>query len=323
MEVQQLKNKIFSLYMLCLDESLPDKQKYLLQLWNLIFNWKKKSDNDIRTEKIIFGTEVSLMGEEIYNVLRRFLGEARDYVPKNKEGFFRYLKTSLNRESARIKREEEFVKIPREKLEKNKKIDQQIELFISENNRKPTISEIKDIESEHFRAPKDYINLTSLIKIHELDSLTFDKDGNTETLSYLDQEEIPSAFNYDGVLNPKDELTKKYSPSGINKIKNFIENYLAENEKDKDCIRAIITINLCKDKEMDFDPLCPVLDTDILNEFILKEKKPNQYEIYQKYHNNVSKGSAESMASKMWKEFRDKLNEWNKTERIYINPKKP
>ena len=320
MEEQELKNKIFSLYMLCLDENLPDRQKHVGQLWDLILRWNKRWNIDYRIKKSKFGDEVSDMGEEIYNVLRRFLGESRDNVPKNAEGFFNYLKTSLKNEAARLARNEVEFKVPRETQVIKKEIDEQIEYFEEQNERKPTGDEIKVIESGHVKtseARKKYKAYKSLIAIHSLDSPKFANDENKETLNYLDQEETSNIHNFDGLLIPHVEYEKKHDPGKMSRLRDFVEDYLVKMEDDRDCFRAIFTLYCCVDQAMDWDSLGPVLDTDILDEYIQNEKTPFQYQIYLKYH-DVTKDSAQSMASKMWKEFREKLNEWNEKERIFI-----
>ena len=82
-----LKDKIFSLYISSLKEPLR-KQVYFGQLSSLIYNWCRDYLN----------FDINEMGVEIVDITKRLLNEkSKANIPYDKEGFLKYLITSLKR----------------------------------------------------------------------------------------------------------------------------------------------------------------------------------------------------------------------------------
>ena len=65
-----------------------------------------------------------------------------------------------------------------------------------------------------------------------------------------------------------------------------------KQERSRDCYKALLTLHC-----FDNINLYPALDSQIIEAYRQNSEKPKQYEIYQKYHPEASKGSSEAMAS--------------------------
>ena len=80
-----------------------------------------------------------------------------------------------------------------------------------------------------------------------------------------------------------------------------------KQERSRDCYKALLTLHC-----VDNIDLYPVLDSQIIEACRQNGEKPRQYEIYQKFHSEASKGSSEAMASKNLKEILSDIEKYLK-----------
>jgi len=118
-------------------------------------------------------------------------------------------------------------------------------------------------------------------------SLTGNKNGESPHTDYLNS--ANTAIILDGINSV---LTKK-------------------QDRSRDCYKALLTLHC-----IDNVDLYPVLDSQIIEACRQRTEQLTQYEIYQKYHPNASKGSSEAMASKNLKELLSDLE-------LYLKEKNP
>jgi hypothetical protein len=82
-----LKEKIFSIFTECQNETSSDRRQVLIgRLWEQIIKWYGK----------YLSVDAYEMGKEIFDVIRRITKEG-SAIPQNKEGFIKYLITALKR----------------------------------------------------------------------------------------------------------------------------------------------------------------------------------------------------------------------------------
>jgi len=67
-----------------------------------------------------------------------------------------------------------------------------------------------------------------------------------------------------------------------------------KQERSRDCCKALFTLHCIK---KGITGLYPILDQEIIDSFYKEDKKPKQYEVYQKYHPGIDKKSAEAQAA--------------------------
>jgi len=75
-----------------------------------------------------------------------------------------------------------------------------------------------------------------------------------------------------------------------------------KQERSRDCYRALFTLH-CIENYKDFEKLYSILDGKIMELWQKDIKMPKKYEVYQTYHPNAQKSSAEAMASINLREF--------------------
>ena len=80
----QLKDKIYKLFLECRNEACPDRNKSILQLWEQIIKWYGKYITNDAYE----------MGKEIYDIIRRLINKDSNTL-QEKESFIRYLISAL------------------------------------------------------------------------------------------------------------------------------------------------------------------------------------------------------------------------------------
>ena len=305
--IEQLEqeNKIFLLYIKCLDKSEPDQQKNVARLWDLILRWNKRWRKNIFT-----GHSASDMSAEIFEVIDKFIGKNKEDVPKDKvEAFIKYLKKSLDNEEIGYYRKESVVNFPKRKMAALKEIKSAIKMKEKECGRKLTRIEITDFISEFFGI-EEYNEILNLQHISSMESPFINKDGKKKIHSFLNEKGASDVFNEKKIKEPQKDYAKKHNTPWMIRLRDTVQIILKENQKDSDCYKGLFTLYCCIDKTIDLECLQPVLDSEILDKFQKDGSKPNQYEIYMKYY-NVKKDSAEVLASKMWKNFRRKLKEKN------------
>jgi len=276
---EQLKADIFNVYSKCREEQSSDRrQVYVLQLCDFIFRWCTSYNIVPKAEE---------MGLEIFNAVKRI---AEKTLNEEKE-FFSYLSRTLKNAEAEYYRKDvsNINKLPREVKE--------IEKFISlqENNAGKMLSEEEKIEiiSKWFNKNEKKAK----------ECLTRIENKNVVSLTTFDDEEkeidIPDLNN-----DPESTFFSKINTPDFRKA---VESVLrSKQERTRECYRALFTA-YCIDNSIDFEGAASVLNAGILGKYRKDGEKPKQYEIYQKYHPEVKKESAEVRASEMLKTFLNDL----------------
>ena len=277
---EQLKADIFNVYSKCREEQYSDRrQVYVLQLCDFIFRWCTSYNIVPEAEEI---------GLEIFNAVKRI---AEKTLKEEKE-FFGYLVTSLKNTKAEYYRKDisNINKLPREVKE--------IEKFISlqENNAGRTLSEDEKIQfiTEWFgKSEKKAKECLQRIENKKVASMTTFDDEEKEV-------DIPDFKN-----DPESTFFSKLEKTAD--IRKAVETVLEnKQERTRECYRALFTA-YCINNSIDFEGAASVLNAEILEKHLKEGEKPVQYEVYQKYHPETKKVSAEVSASEMLKTFLNDL----------------
>jgi len=279
---EQQKDYIFDIFSKCRLETASSRlQVHYPTLCEQIYIWYKD----------YLAVDVDKMGLEITKVINCFTkDEILSNIPKDKDGFFNYLKTSLSNEKKANYHnfnEKDIIKIQKEKKRKLRKVKDFIKMKESQFGRELTHNELIQGISKWFKE-QDYIDLLNMINVGSF-SYT-GKDGNDEI----------DALNFVGTnsFDPLDEyIIETDKEIVLEAVKSLLEK---KQERARDCYKALFTLYCLKN---DLKGLYPILDQEIIDSFYKHEKKPKQYEIYMKYHSEVDKSSAEAMASTNLKEF--------------------
>ena len=281
---EEQKDYIFDIFLKCHTETASSRlQMYYPTLCEQIYKWYRD----------YLSIDVDKMGLEITKVINRFVKDENiSKIPDDKDGFFRYLASSIKRESASFYREyneNDTIKIPKDKKQKLREVEDFIRMKESQLGRKLTADEKTQCISKWFKKT-DYINLLNMKNVGSISNTSNDGNYEIDALNYV------TAFSNDLT----DEYIRKTDMKTVREtVKLLIEK---KQQRSRDCYRALFTLH-CIEKQADFEELYPVLDNQILEIWHKNEKKPRQYEIYQMYHPNAQKSGAEAMASKNLSEF--------------------
>jgi len=281
---EQQKDYIFDIFSKCHGETASGRlQVYYPTLCEQIYLWYRD----------YLSIDVDKMGLEITKVINRFIKDENiSKIPDDKDGFFKYLNASIKREKNSFYHEydeESTIKIPKEKKRKLREIDDFIRMKESQFGRKLTNDEKIESISKWFKK-QEYVNLLNLINVGSISHTSNDGNNEIDILNYTDTHSV----------DPLDEYIKKTDMGTVLEAVKF--SLAKKQERSRDCYRALFTL-YCIENYKDFEKLYPVLDSQILEIWQKSGKNPNQYEIYQKYHPNAQKSSAEAMASKNLSEF--------------------
>jgi len=281
---EQQKDYIFDIFSKCRIETASNRlQVHLSILCEQIYLWYRD----------YLAIDVDKMGLEITKVVNRFIKiENILKIPNDKDGFFKYLNASINKEKANFYHEyneNDTIKIPKEKKRKLREVKDFIRMKESQLGRKLTNNEQIHCISKWFKK-QEYINLLNVINVSSI-SYT-NNDGNNEI----------DALNFVDILTD-DPLNKYIEKNDMGNILEAVKSLLEKKqERSRDCYRALFTL-FCIKYYKNFDMLYPVLDSKIVENWQKDMKKLNLYEIYQIYHPNANESSAEAMASKNLNEF--------------------
>ena len=281
---EQQKDYIFDIFSKCHSETASGRlQVYYPTLCEQIYLWYRD----------YLSIDVDKMGLEITKVINRFIKDENiSKIPDDKDSFFKYLNASIKREKNSFYHEydeESTIKIPKEKKRKLREIDDFIRMKESQFGRKLTNDEKIESISKWFKK-QEYVNLLNLINVGSISHTSNDGNNEIDILNYTDTHSV----------DPLDEYIKKTDMGTVLEAVKF--SLAKKQERSRDCYRALFTL-YCIENYKDFEKLYPVLDSQILEIWQKSGKNPNQYEIYQKYHPNAQKSSAEAMASKNLSEF--------------------
>ena len=298
---EQLKTEIFSLFLQCKDEPSSDRrQVYSGQLCELIFQWCNSYPfQNINAQDI---------GLEIFKLVLRIIKKnSRQNIPKDENGFFKYLRKALYHANAEYYRtyESDSIKIPKEKMSKLKKIDEIIRMEESSLGRSLTANESVQCLSEWFGiSPKEARKYLNLKKMKNIKGFTINSHGNIISKDIYNSEKVKIPYMNNSGTGPEQEFFSIINAGeSLNLIKDSIESVLKNTQdKTRDCYRALLTV-FCIDNSIELEGLSSVLDTKILEEFNKNLRIPNQHEIYLRYHPHVKKESAGVRASEMLKKL--------------------
>jgi hypothetical protein len=238
------------------------------------------------------------MGLEITKVIDRFIKDERiSKIPQDKDGFFKYLIASVKREKAGSQyeyNENETIRIPKEKSRKLMEVEDFIRMKESQLGRKLTNDECENSISKWFKK-QEYVDLLKAINVGRI---LYNNNDENEEIDALNSTATP-IYNNNVTDNPLDEYIKR---TDIETVREAVESVLGKRqERSRDCYRALFTL-YCIEKYRNFEVLYPILDKNVIKA-CQNGKNPNQYEIYQEYHPDVKKHSAEAMSSKNLSEF--------------------
>jgi hypothetical protein len=236
-------------------------------------------------------------GLEIAKVISRFIkDETISRVPQDRDGFFKYLSTSIKREKAGSQREyndNETIKIPKEKRRKLREAEDFIRMKESQLGRELTADERSQSISKWFNN-HEYVDLLDAKNVGSISYTSNDEDDEIDALNST----AAPIYNPNVAGSPLDEYIRKTDMEAIcEAVKSVLEK---KQERCRDCCKALFTLHCIKN---DLRGLYPVLDQEIIDAFYKDGKKPKQYEIYLKYYPETDKKSAEVEASKNLKKF--------------------
>ena len=285
---EQHKDHIFDIFSKCRSETASGRlQVYYPALCEQIYIWYKD----------YLSFDVDKMGLEIIKVINRFTKDENiSKIPNDKDGFFKYLNTSIKREKAGYYREfneNETIKIPKEKKRKLREVEDFIRMKESQLGRKLTLDEKIQGISKWFKK-QEYIDLLNLPKVSSFSCAGKNGEKDFDVLDFISAD----------TASPLDEYIQKINmETYLEAVKSLLEKKQARS---RDCYRELFTL-YCIENRMVSEKLTPVLDNQILEDWYKHEQKPKQYEIYQKFHPLAQKSSAEAMASKNLSEFLKKI----------------
>ena len=273
---EQQKEYIFDIFTKCNSETAPSRlQVYYPTLCEQVYRWYRD---------YLF-IDVNKMGLEITKVINRFIKEENIIkIPKDKDGFFKYLTTSIKREKAdsyREYNENDTIKIPKEIKRKLREVEDFIRMKESQLGRELTNAEQKQGISKWFKE-QEYIDLLNVINVGSISYIS--EGGNDETNTHS--------------VDPLDEYIRKtYMETVLEAVKYLLDK---KQERARDCCKALFTLYCIKN---DLRELYPILDQEILDSFYKDGKKPKQYEIYLEYNPKADKKSAEVQAATNLRKF--------------------
>jgi hypothetical protein len=271
---EQQKDYIFDIFSKYRSETAPDRlQMYYPTLCGEIYLWYKD----------YLSVDIDNMGLAISKVTNRFTKvEKISKIPNDKDGFFKYLTASIKRE--RIGEDNDPVKIPKEKKRKLKEVDSFIRMKESHLGRKLTTEEQIQGISKWFKK-QEYLDLLNLINTGSISH--GGNNGNSE-IDIIDTHSLDPLGEY---------ISKANMETVLKAVKYLLDE---RQERARPCIKALFTLHCIKNNLRE---LYPILDQEIIDSFHKHDKKPKQYEIYQKYHPGIDKESAGVMAATNLREF--------------------
>ena len=290
---EQQKDYIFEIFSKCHSETSSNRiQIHSSILCEQIYLWHRDYLN----------IDVDEAGLAIVQVINHFLKEETiSKIPQDKDGFFKYLTVSINKEKAGFYREydeNDTIKIPKEEKRKLREIEDFIRMKKSQFGRELTYKERIQSISKWFdiseRKAGEYLKLINTQNVSSFDFY----DNNAEEKNILDSEDLKPPYLTSSYEEPESAFFTNFTVSIFKEaVKSLLDK---KQERSRDCYRALFTLYCIKN---DLMVLYPILDQEIINSSHNGGKKPKQYEIYLKYHPGIDKKSAEAMASTDLREF--------------------
>ena len=210
---EQQQDHIFDIFCQCHSETVPGRlQVYYPSLCEQIYIWYRD----------YLSIDVDRMGLEIARVINRFIkADTIAKIPQGKDGFFKYLNASINKEKAGYYREyneSETIKIPKEKRQKLREIEDFIRMKECQLGRTLTPDEKTQGISKWFKK-QEYIDLLNSLNVGSISSTG--KDGSNEI----------DILNYSASIsdNPLDEYIKKID---MEIVREAIESIIEKNRQE-------------------------------------------------------------------------------------------
>ena len=294
---EQQKDLIFDIFLKCQNAACSDRrQVHFSQLCEQVFKWHKD----------YFSGSVDNVGVEIVSAIIRITKDEKiASIPKDRVEFFRYLSTVLKNEKAAYYRQYESgtIHIPKEQKSKLKAAEDLIRMQESNLGRKLIEDERSQCISKWFKN-QEYLTIEKAVTIGSL-SVCIDEDGERDHLN-------SPAVSLTAGNSSNDPLYEYIFNERKKEIIDAVQFLLDKKQKrSRPCYQSLFTLH-CIEELKDFEFLYPVLDHKILKTWHKDGKKPRQFEVYQKYHPNASRNSAEARASEMAHEFLDNLKAYFK-----------
>jgi len=290
---EQQKDYIFDIFSKCHSETSSSRiQVNSSILCEQIYLWYRD----------YLSFDVDKMGLEITKVISRFTKDENiSKIPKDKDGFFKFLTVSINNEKAASYREyneNDTIKIPREKKRKLREIEDFIRMKESQLERKLTNDEQIQSISKWFKITErkaiEYLELINNKNVSGFDA----KNNNGEERNILDTEDLKPAYLSSSYEKPESTFFEDFN---VSIVKEAVISVLDKKQKRaRDCYKELFTLYCIK---KNIKELYPILDQGIIDSFHKDGKKPKQYEIYIKYHPGIDKKSAEPQAATNLRDF--------------------
>jgi len=282
---EQQKDYIFDIFSKCHSETSSSRiQVNSSILCEQIYLWYRD----------YLSFDVDKIGLEITKVISRFTKDENiSKIPKDKDGFFKYLTVSINNEKAASYREyneNDTIRIPRDKKRKLREIEDFIRMKESQLERKLTNAEQIQSISKWFKITErkaiEYLELVNNKNVIGLDT----KNNNGEERNILDTEDLKHTYLSSSYEKPDSAFFENLD---VSIIKEAIISVLdKKQERARDCYKELFTLYCIK---KNLKELYPILDQKMIASFQKKKKK--QYEIYMEYHDGIDKKSAEPQAA--------------------------
>ena len=296
---EQQKDLIFDIFSKCRSETAVSRlQVHSSSLCEQIYLWYKD----------YLPVDIDKMGLEIVKVISRFTKDENILkIPYDKDGFFKYLSTSIKSEKAgsyREYNENDTIRIPKEKKRKLKDF---IKMKESQLGRELTNNECIQGISKWFKiTEKKASEYFELINNKNVSSL-YVKDNNGKEQNILDTDDFKPPYLPSSYKDPESAFFASFDLSIIKEaIKSLLDK---KQERSRPCYKALFTLYCIKN---DLRGLYPILDQEIIDSYYKDTKKPKQYEIYMKYHSETDKKGADAMASKNLSEFLNEVKSYLK-----------
>ena len=291
---EQLETEIYDKYSKYRTELASDqRQKYIGQLWDLVFKWRKKYKKD-------------KIGHEAYMAVCRVVKKDIE----NKIGFLKYLSKALYNANAEYyrKQEADLLGISKGILSTIKNFYKAITKEESNAGKTLTTDEriryLSSFSGMPEKRVKKYLNIMAKKNII---SLSIESE-NEDEFDLLNSSTVRQPYMDNSLNTPEEEYFNEYFNKYVRSnnakiVCKIIEAIITKKQKrSQPCYRALITL-YCMKKIKDIEGLLPVLDRKVLNRFQRDKKLPNYYEIYLEYNPKTKKKGASASASANLKEF--------------------
>ena len=282
---------IFKLYKKYLLETYEGRQKDIkMQLCTKIYNWCRDYSK--------YKKEIDDMGVELLGGIDRMLKlDIKSQTAKDKTHLLNYLRTVIDsafKQSRRNPHSEnnmQKVKYPRIiNYMENSIMSQEVESGRKMND----LEKIQLIQKMYNKTENSARNYLDMIK----------SKNEGHIIPYNENDETASN---NSVNKTENDFYEHINNIVLEAAISVLNNKKIVRKKTKPCYIALFTVQ-CIDKKFDLEKLSPVLDAEIIENYIKNKIMPTQSEAYQKFH-NVKKTSAEGRASTMIGDFYGNLLE--------------